>query len=153
MVATGRSHAQKKDKTKTPAAPTMSAPGRVGAPIACPAGALHCASLTWVASVVDANHSAPTGYNVYRSATSGGCSTINPLPIGCTKVASNVTLTTYIDSPLQATTTYNYVVTAFNTSGTGTLQESVPSNQWTGTTPADPINPPNTPTTLSGQTQ
>lgn len=134
---------------KKPAPPKAGAPA-VAATSPCPAGALHCATLSWTPG---SGGGTPTGYNVYRSLTSGGCSTISPLPAGCTKVATNVTLTTYVDSPLAATTTYNYVVTATNLSGTGQPQESAPSNQWTGTTPPDPINPPNPPTGLTGTTQ
>lgn len=69
--------------------------------------------LTWGA-VTEA-----TSYNVYRSTTSGGT---------YTKIADNVTGTTYTDSSVTNGTTYYYVVTAVSTGG-----ESANSNEVSAT--------------------
>ena len=95
----------------------------------CPAGVLHCSNLSWTAPTAGG---APTGYNVYRSTTSGGCSAVTAP--SCSKVGStSANVLSFTDSPLSATTTYFWVVTAFNSSG-----ESTPSNEVTATTAADP---------------
>jgi hypothetical protein len=52
-----------------------------------------------------------TSYNVYRSTTAGG--------EGSTPVATGVTGTSYVDSPLTNGTTYYYTVAAVNAVGTG----------------------------------
>jgi len=128
-----------KNKAEKPNAPVVTSAPK--ATLTCSNNALHCASLNWTAST----SGNPTGYNVYRSLTSGGCSTVTAS--GCTKINSTpVTTTSFMDSPLQATTTYNYVVTALNGSG-----ESGPSNQFSGTTGQDPA--PSAPTGLTGTIQ
>jgi fibronectin type 3 domain-containing protein len=72
----------------------------------------HSVALTWNASV-----STVAGYNVYRSTVSGG-------PYA--KINSTlVTPLSYTDSTVQSGTTYYYVTTAVDSSGT----ESVFSNQ------------------------
>lgn len=71
--------------------------------------AQHGNFLSWSAPVVDANHSAASSYNVYRSTVSGGPYTL----------VSNVTTTSFID-PIAVLTpgvTYFYVVRAVNTVG------------------------------------
>ncbi len=79
---------------------------------------VHSATLTWTAST-----STVSGYNVYRSATSGsGYAKINP---------SLVASVTYDDTTVQSGTTYYYVVTAVNASG----EESTDSNQATAVIP------------------
>lgn len=76
------------------------------------ATSLHSASLHW-----NSSPSVVVGYNVYRSATSGGPYTkVNPVLDASTS---------YIDSSVQGGTTYYYVSTAVDTSGT----ESIYSNQ------------------------
>jgi hypothetical protein len=116
---------------------------KLGTSLTCPGGALHCAVLTWTAST----SGSPTSYNVYRTLTNNGCSTISPLPTGCTKVGSaTAPAVTYTDSPLAATTTYFWVVTGVNASG-----ESGPSPQATGTTGADPVPSAPTGVTVTAQ--
>ena len=128
-----------------PAIPQAKKAGPVAAPASCPTGVLHCANLSWTASVADASHGAATGYNVYRSTTNGGCGTVTATT--CQKVnSSSVAGTTYTDSPLAAATNYFYVVTGFNAAG-----ESGPSNQLPLTTNTDPT--PNAPTGLTGVAQ
>ena len=78
----------------------------------------HLASIVWTAST-----SAVMGYNVYRSAISGG---------SYIKLTTNVvSATSYSDSSVQAGQTYYYVVTALNSSNV----ESVFSNQVSATIP------------------
>jgi hypothetical protein len=80
----------------------------------------HSVSLTWVAST----STSVTGYNVYRSTTSGGPYTeVN---------SSLVTETTYTDSTVQAGETYYYVATAVNSQGV----QSGDSNQATIAVPS-----------------
>jgi len=96
----------------------------------CPSGILHCANLTWNAST---SGGIPTGYNVYRSNVTGGCSTVTAA--SCTKVGPAVPGNTlsFVDAPLSQSTKYFWVVTAFNASG-----ESGPSNEVSATTTPDP---------------
>ncbi|WP_371364507.1 hypothetical protein SRRS_51930 [Sporomusa rhizae] len=68
-----------------------------------------------------------TGYNVKRSTTAGG---------PYTTIASNVSGTSYVDSPLTNGTTYYYVVTAITANG-----ESGPSNE-APATPQAVVTPP-----------
>lgn len=76
-------------------------------------------TLNWVASV----SAGVTGYNIYRSTTSGG---------PYTKVnASLVAATTYADSTVQTGQTYYYVTRAVGSTGL----ESVNSNQASATIP------------------
>lgn len=83
-----------------------------------PPAATHTVVLNWTASA-----SSVTGYNVYRSQTSGGPYVrINPTP---------VTQTSYSDSTVQANQTYYYVTTAVDTQGV----ESAYSNQVTASVP------------------
>ena len=118
----------------------VSAKVKATASISCPNGALHCADLSWSGP---SGGGTPTGYNVYRTMTTGGCATVNPLPSGCTKVGStNANTGQFTDSPLAASTTYFWVVTATNAAG-----ESTPPAQVTATTTADPV--PNPPTGLT----
>jgi hypothetical protein len=78
----------------------------------------HSVSLTWQAST-----SSVAGYNIYRSAVSGGPYTkLNSSPD---------TATVYTDSAVTAGKTYYYVATAINSSGT----ESATSNQVTAKVP------------------
>jgi fibronectin type 3 domain-containing protein len=78
----------------------------------------HSVTLSWTAST-----SSVSGYNVYRSTTSGS---------GYTKLNSSlVTGTSYTDSTVAAATTYYYVTTAVSASGV----ESSYSNQATVTVP------------------
>jgi Abnormal spindle-like microcephaly-assoc'd, ASPM-SPD-2-Hydin/Protein of unknown function (DUF1573) len=80
--------------------------------------AAHSVSLTWVAST-----STVSGYNVYRSTTSGSSyAKIN---------SSLVAALTYDDTTVQSGTTYYYVVTAVDSSG----NESSDSNQATAVIP------------------
>jgi hypothetical protein len=75
-------------------------------------------ALSWNAST-----SAVSGYNVYRSTTSGS---------GYVKINSSLLSgLTYTDSNVQSATTYNYVTTAVDSSGT----ESTYSNQATAVIP------------------
>jgi fibronectin type 3 domain-containing protein len=62
----------------------------------------HSVTLTWTASTT----SGVTGYNVYRSATTGGPYT------KLTSTALGATTTTYTDSSVIAGATYYYVATA-----------------------------------------
>ena len=64
----------------------------------------HSVTLTWTAST-----SVVSGYNVYRSTVSGGPYT--------KLTATPVTATTYVDTTVQSTQTYFYVVTAVDGSG------------------------------------
>jgi hypothetical protein len=78
----------------------------------------HSATLTWTAST-----STVSGYNVYRSTTSGS---------GYAKINSGlVPAVTYDDTTVQNGTTYYYVVTAVDSSG----NESTDSNQATAVIP------------------
>ena len=72
----------------------------------------HTVTLNWLAS-----DSTVSGYNVYRSTTEGG----NYVKI----TASPVTTATYVDSNVDSGTTYYYVTTAVDKSGS----ESSYSNQ------------------------
>ena len=104
----------------------------------CSAGVNHCANISWTAGAVTGNNSA-TGFNVYRTTVSGGCSSVGTL--GCSKVGSaTAPASTFTDSPLAATTTYFWVITATNSAG-----ESGPSNQVTATTGQDPVAVPAAP--------
>ncbi len=85
---------------------TISLSGTGAAPVQ------HSASLTWNAST-----STVAGYNVYRSTVSGS---------GYTKINSSlITTLTYTDSTVQSGTTYFYVTTAVDSSGS----ESANSNE------------------------
>ena len=78
----------------------------------------HSVALAWVASA-----STVSGYNVYRSTTSGS---------GYAKINSAlITGVTYSDTTVQSGTTYYYVVNAVDSSGT----ESADSNQVTAVIP------------------
>jgi fibronectin type 3 domain-containing protein len=82
------------------------------------AAATHSASLSWTAST-----STVSGYNVYRSTTSGA---------GYAKVNSSlVTTLNYVDSSVANGTTYYYVTTAVDGSG----NESLYSNEATAVIP------------------
>ncbi|HXJ91311.1 MAG TPA: fibronectin type III domain-containing protein [Terriglobia bacterium] len=71
-----------------------------GGSIMAPAAPSHSVTLTWTASTT----SGVTGYNVYRSTTTGG---------PYTKLTSTaVTGTSYTDSSVTAGSTYYYVATA-----------------------------------------
>jgi hypothetical protein len=83
-----------------------------------PPPSAHSATLAWTAST----SSGVTGYNVYRSTTSGS---------GYTKLGSTTaTILTYTDAPLVSGTTLYYVVTAV-----AGANESVYSNQASATIP------------------
>ena len=87
---------------------------------ACTATVNHLITLTWTASV-SAN---VTGYNVYRSSSSGGTySKIN---------SSLIATTSYTDNAVSAGQAYYYVATAVNSSN----EESGFSNQATATVPS-----------------
>ncbi|MBV9268012.1 MAG: cellulose binding domain-containing protein [Acidobacteriaceae bacterium] len=79
-------------------------------------------NLSWTADVAPANCTI-TGYNVYRSTTSGFT------PSSSNLIASGVTANSYSDSGLSAGTTYYYVVEAVDAAGT-----SPPSSQASATT-------------------
>ena len=66
--------------------------------------------LSWSAPASNGG-AAVTSYNIYRSTTTGG--------EGTTPVATGVTGTSFIDSPLTNGTTYYYTVAAVNSAGTG----------------------------------
>ncbi len=79
-----------------------------------------------------------TGYNVYDSTTNGGCSTVTATT--CTKVGSTTAPTSSLMvSPLTKTTTYYFVITAFDATG-----ESAGSTQVSGTTGDDIPGAPQT---------
>ena len=83
------------DATNSPASVTLSGSGVQ--PVS------HSVTLTWTAST-----STVSGYNVYRSTVSGG---------PYTKLNSSViAATTYVDSTVQASTSYFYVVTSVDSS-------------------------------------
>jgi len=103
--------------------------------IAMPAQAqTHSVGLSWAAPT---SGGAPTGYNVYRTQTSGGCATVTAT--GCSKVGTtNATTTTFTDTTVAGGQTYFFVVTAFNSAG-----ESGPSNQaGPANVPPDPSGAP-----------
>lgn len=79
-------------------------------------------TLNWTASL----STTVTGYNVYRSTTSGGGNT------GYTKIASLGKVTSYMDANVSPGTTYYYVVTAVDPNNL----ESVNSNEASVTPPA-----------------
>ena len=84
----------------------------------------HSVTLSWTAS----SSSGVTGYNVYRSTTSGnGATTGGPY----TLLAANVQGVQFIDSNVAQGTTYYYVVTALNPQG-----ESIYSNEASAVIPA-----------------
>lgn len=119
---------------------TLALPAQAQA--ACPTGVNHCANLSWTPGTVSGNNAA-TSFNIYRTVTSGACSVVSAA--GCSKSGSAAVPTdTFTDSPLAATTTYFWVVTAVNSAG-----ESAPSNQVTATTGQDPTTTPATPTGVS----
>ena len=109
----------------------------------------HSGSLAWVAPV---GGTVPIGYNVYRTTTTGACTTtagtggICPSPsanTACTKSGSTTAPTvTFTDGGLTASTTYFWTVTATAAAG-----EGCSSAQATGTTCADPV--PSAPTGLT----
>jgi len=106
----------------------------------CTGGNAHCAAASWTAPASDSAHDPATGYNIYRTLTTGGCATVTAA--GCTKLnTSSISVTNYLDQPLAPGTTYFYVVTATNSGG-----ESAPSAQASVTTGA---NAPNTPANFS----
>jgi hypothetical protein len=79
----------------------------------CVAGSLHSVTLTWSPSTT----STVTGYNVYRSTTSGG---------GYSKLTSSpVAASSFSDTNVQSGVTYYYVTTAVDNTNT----ESAMSNQ------------------------
>jgi hypothetical protein len=89
------------------------------------------ATLSWTASV----STTVTGYNVYRSTTSGGGNT------GYTKIASLGKVTNYTDATVSPGTTYYYVVTAVDPNAL----ESVNSIQAS-------VTPPSPATSLTANT-
>ncbi len=114
---------------------------RASAQVSCPGSDLHCATVSWTAGTGAGG--AATGYNVYRTTVTGGCSTVTGG--SCHLTGNTTTALTYTDSPLAASTTYYYVITATNSSG-----ESGPSAQSAAfTTTADPITVPATPTNVT----
>jgi hypothetical protein len=68
-------------------------------------------NLSWTADTAPANCTI-SGYNVYRSTTSGFA------PSSGNQIASNVTATSYSDTGLAASTTYYYVIEAVDAAGT-----------------------------------
>lgn len=99
------------------------------------AQAAHAVGLSWG---VPTSGGAPTGYNVYRTSTSGGCSTVTAS--GCSKIGTTaVPTTTFTDTTVAGGQTYFWVVTAFNATG-----ESGPSNQVTASVPPDAPTAPGT---------
>lgn len=108
----------------------------------CPTGVNHCAQVSWTAGT---GGGAATGFNIYRANATGGCATVTAP--SCTKVGSVTgSVTTFLDSPLAATTTYFWVVTAFNASG-----ESGPSSEVSATTGQDPAPVPPTGVTVTAK--
>ena len=91
--------------TPQPAATVPSAPQGLTA-----TGSNGAVQLSWSAPA-SSGGAAVTSYNVYRSTTAGG--------EGSTPVATGVTGTSFIDSPLNNGTTYYYTVAAVNAVGTG----------------------------------
>ncbi len=86
----------------------------------------HQAVLNWTATA----SSGITGYNVYRSTTSGS---------GYTKIGStNSSTVTYTDTTVQGSATYYFVVTAYSPAcpTTPTCGESPNSNEVVGVIPA-----------------
>jgi hypothetical protein len=81
-------------------------------------------NLSWNADTAPANCTI-TGYNVYRSTTSGFT------PSSSNQIAHGVTATSYSDSGLSASTTYYYKIQAVDTAGA-----SAPSAQAAATTSA-----------------
>ena len=81
-------------------------------------------NLSWNADTAPAN-CAITGYNVYRSTSSGFA------PSSSNRIASGVTATSYSDSGLSPSTTYYYIVEAVDDAGT-----SAPSAQASAATQA-----------------
>src|SRR3954470_11842935 len=84
----------------------------------------HDVTLNWGSP---ATGGTPQGYNVYRTAVSGGCATV--AVVGCLKVGgtNGALLLTFIDATPAVQvegSTFFYVITAFNTKG-----ESGPSVQ------------------------
>ncbi len=101
----------------------------------CPSSALHCVGLSVGAPTTGA---APTGYNIYKSSVSGGCSTLTAT--SCQKIVALTPPTlTFTDNNLAASSTFFYVATAFNATGEGPA-----SAQQSATTGPDPV--PNAPT-------
>jgi hypothetical protein len=88
--------------------------------------------LSWAAPIVDATDGLAASYNVYRGATSGG--------EAASRIATNVTGTTYTDTGLTDGTTYYYYVRAVNLPGM-----SPDSNEAS----AMPLDPPAQPTSLT----
>jgi chitinase len=97
---------------------TVSGANKTGVNFTAAADKPHAVNLSWSAST-----SSVSGYNVYRSTTSGS---------GYTKLNSSlVTGTTYTDSNVQSGTTYFYVTTSVDSGG----DESAHSNQASATIP------------------
>lgn len=87
------------------------------------AGAGHHMDLTWTAS----NSASVTGYNIYRSSSSGGPYTLlTPTPVSGTS---------YSDLAVTSGATYFYVITAVGTNPPYNPTESLNSTQVTGTIP------------------
>lgn len=80
-------------------------------------------NLSWTADTAPANCMI-TGYNVYRSTTSGFT------PSSSNQIASGVTATSYSDTGLAASTTYYYVIEATDSAGTsGTSAQASATTQ------------------------
>ncbi len=83
-------------------------------------------SLSWAAS------SGATSYNVYRATSAGGQ--------GTTPIATNVTTTSFVNTPLANGTTYYFRVAAVNTAGTSALSNEASATP-TAPLPATPPAP------------
>lgn len=95
---------------------------------ACAQTITHQATLNW-----NASSTSGVTYNVYRAPASG-----SPLtPSGIFVLVKNVSLLTYVDIPLSASSSFCYQVTATD----GTL-ESTPAGPACGTTGKDAPSPP-----------
>lgn len=86
--------------------------------------------VSWSASTAGA--SCTIAYNVYRSSTSGF------VPSAANQVATNVTGTSYTDSGLAASTTYDYVVEAVDAAGSSAASTQVSATtQSAGASPVE----------------
>lgn len=108
----------------------LAVPQSGSAPTFQPNGTPHQANLSWTASTPVTGVTV-AGYNVYRATTAGGESgaAINGTTL--------ITGTSYIDATVVSGSTYFYKVEAQSSTG----NQSVPSNEASGTVPQNPSGP------------
>ncbi len=101
----------------------------------CMAQTVHQATLIWVAPAAQTGITV-SGYNIYRSTTSGG------QIIGQHLNPAVITALTFVDTSVAAGTTYFYKVTTWCQPCLSGQQESAFSNEVTAVIPGNIVQPP-----------